>query len=189
MASTKAIIILFNVCEKIMRAHWLALLPLLVLSKLVHAEGGCPPGQFPIGGQGAVACAPIPQSQTQQAQPTPIGKWVKTWGAVALDRADTGAIGASIGKTSESAAQQDAIYNCIKGGGTECKGWTTYQNQCIAVAEPYKVEKSVPGSLQFVTGPSLEKIKGEASEKCTSINNMTCRVFYSACSEPIFEKF
>ncbi|MEQ7991730.1 DUF4189 domain-containing protein [Xanthomonas hortorum] len=172
-----------------MKFYWSLIFLFVFTPHFASAEGGCPAGQYPIGGQGAVACAPIPQSQTQQAQPTPIGKWVKTWGAVALDRADTGAIGASVGKTSESAAQQDAIYNCIKGGGTECKGWTAYENQCIAVAEPYKGEKSVPGSLQFVTGPSLEKIKGEASEKCTSKNNMTCRVFYSDCSEPIFEKF
>ncbi|PBP86157.1 DUF4189 domain-containing protein [Pseudomonas syringae] len=172
-----------------MRFSYFYIFVLAFYANISYAEGGCPAGQYPIGGQGAVACAPIPQSQTQQAQPTPIGKWIKTWGAVALDRADTGAIGASIGKISESDARQDAIHNCIKGGGTECKGWTTYENQCIAIAEPYKGEKSVPGSLQFVTGPSLEKIKGEASEKCTSKNNMTCRVFYSDCSEPIFEKF
>lgn len=147
-------------------------------------------------------CRPVPNWRTRRnglrthsaksnttSTAYPTGKWVKTWGAVALDRADTGAIGASTGKTSERDAQQDAIYNCIKGGGADCKGWTTYENQCIAVAEPYKGEKSVPGSLQFVTGPSLEKIKGEASEKCTSKNNMTCRVFYSDCSEPIFERF
>ncbi|MCQ2994325.1 DUF4189 domain-containing protein [Pseudomonas syringae] len=172
-----------------MRFSYFYIFALALYANISYAEGGCPAGQYPIGGQGAMACAPIPQSQTQQAQPTPIGKWLKTWGAVALDRADTGAIGASTGKTSERDAQQDAIYNCIKGGGADCKGWTTYENQCIAVAEPYKGEKSVLGSLQFVTGPSLEKIKGEASEKCTSKNNMTCRVFYSDCSEPIFERF
>lgn len=172
-----------------MKTHIFIAFTFLFSTFSAMAEQGCPPGEYPIGGQGAMACAPLPQNQAQQTQSRPSGKWIKTWGAVALDKADTGAIGASIGKTSKSDAQQDAINNCVKGGGTECKGWTTYENQCIAVAEPYKGEKSIPGSLQFVTGPSLEKIKGQASEKCTSKNKMTCRVFYSDCSEPIFEKF
>lgn len=44
------------------------------------AEGNCPPGQFPIGGQGAVACAPMPQSGSATPQESrPLGKWIKTW--------------------------------------------------------------------------------------------------------------
>lgn len=50
------------------------------------AEGNCPPGYCPIGGQGARGCAPIPgaasgsgtTAEIQLASPT--GKWVRTWG-------------------------------------------------------------------------------------------------------------
>ncbi|MCW1979375.1 DUF4189 domain-containing protein [Xanthomonas campestris] len=172
-----------------MKLRATAFIFLLFLSHSAMAEQGCPPGQYPIGGQGAIACAPMPQGQTQQAQPSPVGKWVKTWGAVVLDESEVGALGVSTGKLSKNDAQQAALLNCAKVGGTACREWTTYRNQCIAVAEPYSDGRSVPGSLQFVTGPSSEKNNSEASRKCSSTNKISCRVIYSACSEPIFEKF
>ncbi|MEB1609001.1 DUF4189 domain-containing protein [Xanthomonas campestris pv. campestris] len=172
-----------------MKFYWSLIFLLVFTPRFASAEGGCPAGQYPIGGQGAIACAPIPQSQTQQAQPTPIGKWIKTWGAVALDESEVGALGVSVGKLSENDARQAALANCFKAGGTRCKEWTTYRNQCIAIAEPYNNGRSVSGSLQFVTGPSLEKNNREASSRCFSKNKINCRVIYSACSEPIFEKF
>lgn len=38
----------------------LVLLMLAATSCSVWAEGRCPPGQFPVGGQGMLGCAPIP---------------------------------------------------------------------------------------------------------------------------------
>ncbi|MGX1997808.1 MULTISPECIES: DUF4189 domain-containing protein [Xanthomonas] len=172
-----------------MKNYVFATILLFFFSYSATAEQGCPPGQYPIGGQGAAACAPIPQSQTQQTQPSPIGKWIKTWGAVALDESDVGALGVSAGKLSKNDAQQTALANCAKAGGTKCKEWATYRNQCIAVAEPYSNGRSASGSLQFVTGPSLEKNNSEASSRCLSKNKIECRVIYTACSEPIFQKF
>ncbi|WP_338339884.1 DUF4189 domain-containing protein [Xanthomonas euvesicatoria] len=172
-----------------MKSYILVLFTLLLLSQAARAEQGCPPGQYPIGGQGAMACAPLPQAQTQQVQPKPLGKWIKTWGAVVLDDSEIGALGVSTGKLSEVDAQQAALANCANVGGTQCREWTTYRNQCIAVAEPYRDGKSAPGSLQFVTGPSSEKNVRDASSKCSSKNKVGCRVIYSACTEPFFEKF
>ncbi|MEA9487941.1 hypothetical protein VC187_01690, partial [Xanthomonas campestris] len=45
-----------------MKLSKILLLLLLNITFSAGAEQGCPPGQFPIGGQGAVACAPIPQT-------------------------------------------------------------------------------------------------------------------------------
>ncbi|MEA9573513.1 DUF4189 domain-containing protein [Xanthomonas campestris] len=172
-----------------MKLSKILLLLLLNITFSAGAEQGCPPGQFPIGGQGAVACAPIPQTGSGPQEASPLGKWIKTWGAISLDKSSAGALGVSFGKRSKREAQQDAIAGCIKAGGKDCRDWTTYQNQCAAVAEPYRDGRSVAGTLHFRTGPSPEKIKREAEEICSSENKGECRVIYEACSEPIFKPY
>ncbi|MCC8535825.1 DUF4189 domain-containing protein [Xanthomonas axonopodis pv. poinsettiicola] len=168
----------------------ICLLLLLSIAFSAMAEQGCPPGQYPIGGQGVAACAPIPQgSQENQQSPRPTGKWIKTWGAVSLDKSDVGALGVSVGKLSKREAQQDAIAGCIKAGGKNCKDWAAYENQCAAVAEPYKDGRSSAGSLHFRTGASPEDIQREVKNICSSENNGECRVIYTACSEPIFHRY
>lgn len=48
------------------------------------AEGNCPPGMYPIGGQGVQGCAPIPGAAGASTSPStpaparPLGEWVKT---------------------------------------------------------------------------------------------------------------
>ncbi|WP_407364779.1 DUF4189 domain-containing protein [Xanthomonas campestris pv. campestris] len=164
--------------------------PILYLPVIAWAQG-CPPGQYQIGGQGAIACAPIPQGSSQETAPAPrpLGKWIKTWGAVSLDKSDVGALGVSVGKLSKREAQRDAIAGCIKAGGKNCKDWAAYENQCAAVAEPYKDERSSAGSLHFRTGTSAEDIQREVRDICSSENNRECRVIYTACSEPIFQRY
>jgi hypothetical protein len=69
------------------------------------AEGGCPPGMYPIGGQGVQGCAPIPGASGASSQqlpaplPRPTGRWHKTWGAMAIGR--DGDTGVSKGKDSK----------------------------------------------------------------------------------------
>ncbi|QWN05888.1 DUF4189 domain-containing protein [Xanthomonas citri pv. fuscans] len=144
---------------------------ILLLSSGAWAQG-CPPGQYQIGGQGAIACAPIPQGSQdnleQQQSPRPTGKWIKTWGAVSLDKSDVGALGVSVGKLSKREAQRDAIAGCIKAGGKNCKDWAAYENQCAAVAEPYKDGRSSAGSLHFRTGASAEDIRA-CAEFCVTV--------------------
>ncbi|ASW45329.1 MULTISPECIES: DUF4189 domain-containing protein [Xanthomonas] len=172
-----------------MRFNRFALLFLMIVGIPAMAEQGCPPGQYPIGGQGVAACAPIPQGSSQETAPAPrpLGKWIKTWGAVALD--GEGTVGVDYGKLSKREAQKGAIASCVKAGGKECRDWATYHNQCAAVAEPYKDGISVAGKLQFVGNAELEEAKAEAEKKCNSVNNNSCRVIYSNCTEQIFEKF
>ncbi|MCC8444928.1 DUF4189 domain-containing protein [Xanthomonas translucens] len=152
------------------------------------AEQGCPPGQYPIGGQGVAACAPIPQESPIQQQPRPTGKWIETWGAIAHDSVN-GYLGVSVGKTSKDEAEEDARAKCVEVGGTQCKDWANYKNQCAAVAGPYKNGNPAPGALQFARGPSLQEVQHRAVDGCSSAKGAQCQVLYSDCSEPIFQKY
>lgn len=108
----------------------------------VRAEGRCPPGQYPIGGQGVGGCAPIPGgAEAADAGPRATGRWIKTWGAIALS--PSGASGASTGKKSKSLAAKDAEEVCAKGGASGCKVAFTYKNQCAVAVVP----KSGTGGL------------------------------------------
>ncbi|MBB5864619.1 DUF4189 domain-containing protein [Xanthomonas sp. 3058] len=152
------------------------------------AEQGCPPGQYPIGGQGAAACAPIPQGNSINQAPRPLGKWLKTWGAIAHDPVD-GVLGVSSGKISKRDAEKDALMKCTEAGGTRCKDWASYQNQCAAVAGPQKNGVNVAGALQFSRGPSLEDVKHNAENECASSSGLTCAILYSNCSEQVFKSY
>ena len=151
------------------------------------AEGGCPPGQYPIGGQGALACAPIPQDNTQK-QPRPSGRWIKTWGAIASDSGDN--LGVSVGKIDKSEAQQDAVAKCTAQSGSKCHLVLTYRNQCAAIAEPYKGDRAVSGMLSYNGAASKEIASADALSFCKKDNpNASCRIIYTACSEPVMKSY
>nr|WP_126947813.1 DUF4189 domain-containing protein [Xanthomonas sp. BRIP62409] len=161
---------------------------ILITTFSAAAEQGCPPGQYPIGGQGVAACAPIPQGGSGQQDPKPIGKWIKTWGAVAHDP-QNGILGVSLGKFSKREAEKDALTKCSEGGGTNCKAWASYQNQCTAIAGPQKDSRDVPGAPYFARGSSLEDVQNRAIDGCISANGLKCATLYSACSEPVFKSY
>ncbi|UKE79174.1 DUF4189 domain-containing protein [Xanthomonas graminis] len=169
---------------------WLFLL--LIVGFPVMAEQGCPPGQIPAQASGNMAsCGPIPPGyyqQQEQAAPRPSGKWIKTWGAIAQDSVN-GFLGVSAGKTSKDEAEEDARAKCVEAGGTQCKDWANYKNQCAAVAGPYKNGNPAPGALQFARGPSLQEVQHRAVDGCSSAKGAQCQVLYSDCSEPIFQKY
>jgi hypothetical protein len=157
------------------------------------AEGSCPPGQYPIGGQGVAACAPIPQAGAPARQESrPTGKWIKTWGAIALGTVDaTPYYGVPTGLGSESEAKQQALARCAKFGAKNCRVVLAYENQCAAIGEPQTDGKPSPdGFTQFVGQPSKEKAAGDAMDRCQQRNpGMQCKVIYNACSEPVFQRF
>ncbi|WP_159089642.1 DUF4189 domain-containing protein [Xanthomonas fragariae] len=103
-----------------------------------QAEQGCPPGQYPIGGQGVAACAPIPQENSTQQEPRASGKGIKTWGAIASDGGDN--LGVAKGKFTKSDAQEEALSKCKSVSGKECQIDFVYKNQCTAIAEPHKTK-------------------------------------------------
>lgn len=100
-----------------------------------YAEGGsCPDGYYSIGGQGASGCAPIPEygasdgtiNEREAIQPV----WETRWGAIAVDFA-MGKFG--VGRTKDE-AENMALDECKKEGGSGCEIDLTYYNQCGAIA-------------------------------------------------------
>ncbi|MCC4626378.1 DUF4189 domain-containing protein [Xanthomonas campestris pv. nigromaculans] len=172
-----------------MRLSVLLVFPILYLPITACAQG-CPPGQYQIGGQGAIACAPIPQGNSEPAAPAPrpLGKWIKTWGAIASDGGDS--LGVAKGKLKKSDAQEEALSKCKSVSGKECQVDFVYENQCTAIAEPYKNESAISGVLSYTGGPTIDVASSDALANCTKHNKgLDCRVIYQACSEPYFQKY
>lgn len=154
------------------------LLILLLLSGVVHAEGNCPEGYYPVGGGSAGApqgCAPIPgygQGQ-QQAQQPPSPHWINYSGGVATD-SKKGVLGTAINMDSQAAAGQAALADCRAKGGTDCEIDATYTNGCVAMAAGDTAYKSK-------AGPTMDAAVKGATEICSAATT-GCHVYYSACS-------
>ncbi|MFC6839157.1 DUF4189 domain-containing protein [Xanthomonas theicola] len=159
------------------------------------AEGACPPGQYPIGGQGAVGCAPIPQNQSIQQAPRPTGRWIETWGAIAMGSIDSiNSYGVTTGKLSKSEAESDALRRCASHGETNCQIGVAYKNQCAAIAEPQMQGKTFDGGGSTFAGEvSIPKASEVALERCKKANAnfsvAACKIIYTACTEQIFERY
>ena len=97
--------------KKCLRSLMFGLAQLLICG-YVHAEGGCPPGKIPEGGQGVSSCRPIPGYQQSQ------GHWMNQWGAITSDFPHHSA-GASVNQPSEEEAVQAAMANCMSNGGVQ----------------------------------------------------------------------
>ncbi|WP_315386982.1 DUF4189 domain-containing protein [uncultured Stenotrophomonas sp.] len=169
---------------------------LLVLSPgLALAEGACPAGSYPIGGQGIQGCAPIPVSGSGEApRSVPTGKWETRWGAVAEGQNAANpkgptATGVAVSQKSGKAATQLAIDECKRGGGTRCEVRIAYYNQCVAIADPTHDARESGASLSsIVRAQTEEKAKQMASERCQS-TGQRCEIVYSACSMSEFKSF
>ncbi|WP_267113418.1 DUF4189 domain-containing protein [Xanthomonas sacchari] len=176
-------------------SHWVGLF-LMMLSANALAEGGCPPGQLPAQSNGSIAsCVPVPQGYYQQSdspQAKPSGKWIKTWGAIAM-----GSIrlernyGVSTGKLSKAEAEQDAMARCSKHGENNCQIGLAYFNQCAAVGEPQIDGKpDLMGTVNFNGAESVEKAEALAQVACQKSNpNNPCKIVYKACTKQLFEEF
>lgn len=151
-----------------------------------HAEGRCPPGQYPVGGQGVGGCAPIPGGPGgSAAQPRATGKWIKTWGAISTSPA-TGAAGVTTGKFRKAEALAQARSQCASKGATDCTAGFAYKNQCVALVDP------PPGSGRrsgVSSGPTVEVAVRSATETCQKSGEAPCVVSYSDCTKPVFEAF
>lgn len=159
----------------------------LGLNVYAFAEGGCPPGQYPIGDSRAPGCAPIPGSGVGAGTQGPVatGKWLLTWGAISTSAA-TGDAGAGIGKLSKSEALREARENCEKYGAKDCSKGFAYKNQCVALATPH------PGSggrVSVSAGGSVGAAKGYALDLCKKNGGGACTIVYSECTEPIFKAY
>jgi hypothetical protein len=160
---------------------WCAVGLLLVIGG-ARGEGRCPLGQYPIGGQGVQGCAPIPnyggtsQPRIPTPRPQPTGEWIKTWGAIA--NGTNGEGGVSVGKLSKHDAEMEAIFQCQRGGGVNCRPTFSYENQCVALTEDTGNGAS-----------SIERAQELAIDSCKKRGKEKCEIVYSACSEPIFWRY
>lgn len=180
-----------------MRSLLIAVIALASFS--AHAEGVCPPGQYPIGGQGVVGCAPIPGGggTTQgAAAPRPTGKWETRWGAVAEDSSSRNlATGVSTSQKSKRAAVAAAVDDCKSAGGKSCKLRLAYHNQCVAIADPTMefVRSQPEGSVStnnVSAAETEERARSNAMKACRSAGSgQECSIVYSACSMSEFKAF
>lgn len=167
---------------------------LLVMSSHAFAEGACPPGQYPIGGQGVVGCAPIPGASDggPSPAPRPTGKWETRWGAVVEDNTSANlATGTSVSRKSKRDAIDAATEVCERMGGRKCKTRITYYNQCVALADPTE-EARRNGATQTMASAeqTLELAKSRALSKCESAGSgQQCSIVYSDCSMSEFKSF
>ncbi|TPG11785.1 DUF4189 domain-containing protein [Rhodanobacter glycinis] len=158
---------------------------LLLLGRVVHAEGGCPPGMIPASGTDINSCVPVPPGyyrNQQQAQPQlplpPPPQWVTRWGAIATD-AIKGIVGAVTGLSSKNEAQQAAMADCRAKGGSLCKLEIAYDNECVTLAAD-----SMGYSIN--TGNTVDAANQLAMKTCSAIGeHLDCHVYYSACSLPV----
>ncbi|HDS1825108.1 DUF4189 domain-containing protein [Stenotrophomonas sp. AG209] len=165
---------------------------LFLLTEVAFAEGNCPPGYYPIGGQGARGCAPIPGGAAGSAAPseirlaTPTGKWTKTWGAIAESKSTQDA-GVSTGLRSKNEAEREAVSKCGASGARDCTVSMSYFNQCISWVIPSG--RSGAGRAGLGTGatPELAHVASEAM--CRNDRAGRCEVFYSNCTKPLFDEF
>jgi hypothetical protein len=159
---------------------------LLFIFSDVRAEGRCPPGQYPVGGQGVQGCAPIPGYGAHggnggHAAPVPSGEWLKTWGAIA-GSPSTNLMGVSVGEISKEEAERVALAKCAAEGDRNCKINLSYHNQCVA----YVVPSSGKGVPYVVSAPTEAEALGDAILSCSDTGGGRCIRFYSECSKPIF---
>lgn len=154
----------------------------LFFNSAVHAEGNCPEGYYPIGGDPSTGapqgCAPIPgygQGQQQGGRPSvPEIQWVDRWGAIASD-AKQGSIGVANDVTTKDNAESAALADCRSRGGANCKVDTRFRNACGVV---------IAGDTSFNvwSAPTTGEAVKVAMKTCTDSGTTHCHVYYSACS-------
>ncbi|HBZ47047.1 MAG TPA: hypothetical protein DEO93_07210 [Stenotrophomonas sp.] len=183
--------------EVVMRI--LLMLGLLATPYLAFAEGRCPPGQYPVGGQGAGGCAPIPGSgggSSESGSPVPTGKWEDRWGAIAEESSPRApgvplATGVSESRKTKREANAVALEECKKVGGKKCTVTMTYFNQCVALADPTIDQLKARGGKSIgYRAKTDEDAKALALKECEGLDGgQQCRIIYSACSLSEFKSF
>jgi len=160
--------------------HLVALF-ILTLAASAHAEGGCPPGQYPQQGQGWQTCVPIPggangASSTQSSRPAhqPTVRWQSHWEVIAYDAA-AGALGTSSGQTTKGDAVLEALTGCREKGGRKCAVQFSMQNGCVAM---------VVGAnyLNMRIGTTKAEAVDNSMKQCAS-EDTRCTVLYASCSQ------
>lgn len=169
----------------VMRLQVVLLLCLIGASGVAFAEGGCPQGMTPVNNGQNWTCIPggndAGNGQAQQnAPPRPTGWWEKTWGAIAPSPKG-GVLGTAVGASSKDEAERLALADCEAKGGGACKVQVAYHNQCGVM---------VLGTNELFTARagSIKDVEDQGLNYCRK-HDTNCRVYYSACTEPVFHRY
>ena len=149
------------------------------------AEGNCPQGMYPIGGQGVQGCAPIPVSSTGSPYSNR-PNWAQTVRGVAMDaRGDTFI---SNSMRSRGKAKRASMKECREFGKGECTLATLFQAQCVAVAhaglgtETTSVVAAM--SEQGAVIVAMQQCNAKAAWR--QMPQDQCRIANTACTADLF---
>lgn len=116
----------------------------------------------------------------QQAAPQPTGYWEKTWGAIAPSPVG-GVLGTAVGASSKEEAERIALADCKTKGGGACEVDIAYHNQCAVMILGDKF-------ISTFGNATVEEASERGLTHCRK-SDTNCRVYYSACTKPIFHKY
>ena len=168
--------------------RWVLVAGLFLQAGVLRAEGGCPPGYYPIGApqgqQGPQGCAPIPggdnalppEPPPPPPSPIPPLEWKPDWGSVALDP-EHGAIGSAVEALTRAVAENGALDDCHSNGGTACRIAISYENGCAALAASDAAWAVEYGDTEVEAGV-------RALGACAETGRKKCRVKFKECSRP-----
>jgi len=141
-----------------------------------QAQGFCPPGQYPVAGQGWHYCAGVPgNTDGPKSVPHAQARWINTWLSFAVDD-KKGVLSAAISSESGKAAEAMAFTDCEKKGGTACEASGTILNGCLAMA-------TGSGYLAIGASGTKEDAESEAIRKCNG-GDAQCHIYHSECALP-----
>lgn len=154
------------------------IIPLLFVWGAAHAEQGCPDGLYPGGAQPGPICIRIPGYGLAPiaSSPSPEPIWEDRWGAIATDP-HLGILGIASNLLDRVSAEQTALSDCMRQGGTVCAIDKSYSNQCAALVQGDKVY--IVG-----TGATIEGASDLAKKALACSSPDSCRVHYASCSYP-----
>lgn len=141
----------------------------LFWSNTAHAEGGCPPGQYPYETPQARQCVPIPGGSSGASQSSAV--YQDRWGSIAVDGAvSVGGIGTSSDMPSKRKAEKVAIAQCrATGGGNGCVVDLSYRNQCVVIGSGDRCNRSWDRtSSRLHKGPSKPVTERQRTARSTT---------------------
>lgn len=137
-----------------------------------YAQGYCPPGQYPVAGQGWSYCAGVPDSQEAPAD-APKPKWINKWLALTVDK-DKAILSTATSSESANAAVAISMQDCQNKGGTACDNRVTVLNGCLAMAVG-------SGFLASGAGATKNEAEAQALGRCEG-GDVKCRIYHSECA-------
>lgn len=147
------------------------------LSQSAKAEGRCPPGQYPIGGQGVLGCAPIPGGGSGEYAPEPVRNYKRVPQWIAYARSPDGLVlGWSVFQHKQKGANKQALKACNARSGQKCEIVASFTGQCS-----YALRRNDTARLEVVVSDSLHGL-AENSDVDAKICPNGCQMVTADCA-------